>query len=309
MRGILAWINWVFGSWRFAIFTVATLSLTVLFLVFMLVVPASSDALGSFAEDFKVWCFGYDPATGTFEWGYVFIFIAQPTVLAAVTAGIWARPLREVWSTPRQTLPWVGAAGAFVVASIALMVALQPPARAEGELPFPAASLRTEFTAPALALQAEDGSRVDLAELRGKVVMITAIYARCGDTCPMIFASSKAALAELSPEQRQDLRALAVTLDPDRDTPEVLSALRQGQGLEKPTWSLLSGPRATVEDGLHRLGFAWERDPDTGVINHSNMFVLIDRQGRVAYRLSLGARQQRWLVSALSTLLAEPAAS
>lgn len=234
MRAILAWIHWVFGSWRFAIFTVATLGLTVLFLLFMLLVPASSDTLGSFAQDFKVWCFGYDPATGTFEWGYVFIFIAQPTVLAAVTAGVWASPLREALAAPRQTLPWVGAAAAFVVASIALMVALQPPARAEGELPFPATSLRTEFAAPTLSLTAQDGSTVDLAALRGQVVMITAIYARCGDTCPMIFAQSKAALAELSPEQRAGVRALAVSLDPERDTTEVSARCTRARASSRP---------------------------------------------------------------------------
>lgn len=309
MRVILNWLNWIFGTWRFAVFTVATLGLTVLFMLLMLLAPTGPDALGAFAEDFKVWCFGYDPATGALEWGYVFIFIAQPTVLALITAGVWASPLREAAARPRATLPWVGAAGAFVVVSIGLMVALQPDARAEGELPFPAEALRTEFAAPALRLTRQDGATVDLAELRGEVVMITAVYARCGNTCPMIFAQSKAALDALSPAEREHVRAMAVSLDPEKDTPEVLSALAAGQGLSLPTWSLLTGERANVEGTLHDLGFAWERDPDTGVINHSNMFLLIDRQGRVAYRFSLGQRQQRWLISGLQTLLAEPAPS
>jgi len=52
---------------------------------------------------------------------------------------------------------------------------------------------------------------------------------------------------------------------------------------------------------------ARQRDPKTGVIDHSNLFILVDRQGRVSYRLTLGSRQQQWLISALQVLLAEPA--
>ena len=60
---------------------------------------------------------------------------------------------------------------------------------------------------------------------------------------------------------------------------------------------------------LDRMQIARERDPDSGVISHANLFLLIDRDGRLAYRLGLGERQQRWLVSALRVLLGEQAAS
>ena len=50
---------------------------------------------------------------------------------------------------------------------------------------------------------------------------------------------------------------------------------------------------------------ARKRDPETGVIDHANLFLLIDREGRLAYRLGLGERQQRWLTSALRVLLDE----
>jgi len=42
------------------------------------------------------------------------------------------------------------------------------------------------------------------------------------------------------------------------------------------------------------------------VIDHANLFLLLDRNGKVAYRLGLGDRQERWLASALRILLQEP---
>ena len=35
------------------------------------------------------------------------------------------------------------------------------------------------------------------------------------------------------------------------------------------------------------------------------MFILLDREGRIAYRLSLSQRESSWLITAVRTLLAE----
>jgi len=64
-----------------------------------------------------------------------------------------------------------------------------------------------------------------------------------------------------------------------------------------------------VEGVLDAMQIARQRDPETGVISHANLFLLVDREGRLAYRLGLGERQQRWLTSALRVLLNEPGSS
>lgn len=307
MRRLLQLVHWLFSTWRFAVFAIGTLGLTVLFLLAILLWPADTGAVGAFAEDFKIWCFGYDPATGELEWGYVFLFIAQPTVLALVTAAVWASPLREALSAPRALVPWLGAATGFTALTVLSMVALQPTtvSAGEGELPFPADALRTEIPVQSFTLTGHDGAPVELSALRGQVVLITAIYATCGDTCPMIFAQARGALAELSPDERSRVSVLAITLDPTRDTPDALGRIVAAQQLPSPPWRLLSGEPALVESTLKRLGFTWTRDPQTGVISHPNLFLLVDAQGRLAYRFTLGDQQQRWLVSGLRALIAE----
>lgn len=120
-------------------------------------------------------------------------------------------------------------------------------------------------------------------------------------------AQAKTAVAALSKEQRQDLTIVGITLDPKNDTPERLTYMAEGQGVAAPMWNLVTGEPAKVERILDLLSVARERDPETGVIDHSNLFILVDRTGRISYRLTLGKRQQQWLVSALQVLLAEPA--
>ena len=109
-------------------------------------------------------------------------------------------------------------------------------------------------------------------------------------------------------EARADLRVVAVTLDPE---PRLARGARRARGActdsRRRSINSSPGPPAEVERVLDRMGIARARDPETGVIDHANLFLLLDRERRVAYRLTLGERQERWLVSALQLLLREPA--
>jgi cytochrome oxidase Cu insertion factor (SCO1/SenC/PrrC family) len=120
-------------------------------------------------------------------------------------------------------------------------------------------------------------------------------------------AQAKAAVAALTQEQRRDLTIVGITLDPENDTTERLADMAQGQEVTAPLFNFVTGEPAKVERVLDLLAVQRQRDPETGVIDHSNLFILVDRLGRVAYRLTLGKQQQRWLISALQVLLAEPA--
>jgi protein SCO1/2 len=42
--------------------------------------------------------------------------------------------------------------------------------------------------APAFSLTTQDGARLALQDLRGKVVAVTFIFASCADTCPLLTA-------------------------------------------------------------------------------------------------------------------------
>ncbi|MCC6157238.1 MAG: SCO family protein [Deltaproteobacteria bacterium] len=296
-----------FDSWRFPSFMLCVVGMYLVFEVALIFIPPSDGALGAFAEDFRIWCFGYDPATGRMEAGYLVMFLTQPLILGAVIYAFWRQPLREVLRRPLALAPYASAAFVLVLACGAGFAAFKS-APADTELPFPAEELRTAFAAPGFSLTDQNGKGVDLASLRGRVVLVTAVYATCGYTCPMIMGQTKKSVAELTDAQRSDLSVLAITLDPENDTPGVLAEMAKGQEIAAPLYRLVTGEPNTVNELLDRFSIARTRNPETGAIDHANLFILIDRSGYIAYRLSLGERQQRWLVSALKVLLAEPVA-
>jgi protein SCO1/2 len=288
----------------FPAFGLALLAFYELLLVVLLLLPGGDTGLGAFAEDFRIWCFGYDPSTGRLSFGFLVAMLTPPFPIAAMLLTLWREPLRELCARPAALAAHVASAAGVVLAAAAAFAWLGATP-AQGELPFPAEALRTAHRPPALELVDQAGEPVALGALRGRVVLLTAVYASCVHTCPAVLDQAKHAVAALSPEERAELDVVAVTLDPAHDTPEVLAGLAGMHGLDRPLYRLATGEPARVERVLVEMGVARARNPETGVIDHANLFLLLDREGAVAYRFTLGERQQRWLVSALRVLLAE----
>lgn len=293
-----------FDGGSFPAFALGVLVFWEILLLAMLIGPGEDSSMRGFADEFRIWCFGYDPATGRMNPGLVMAMTSPPIVIAPILALVWWQPLRDLLARRRAWLaPCIASALTVTVAAAGLVAIAPKPDVAE--LPFPAESLRTELHSPQLRLVNQDGDTVDLAALRGKVVMLTAVYSTCPLSCPLILGQAKAAIADLPAALRGDLHVIAVSMDPANDSPAVLAKLAREHEIAAPQYSLVTGEPAEVERVLDDLGITRSRNPETGVIDHANLFLLVDRDGRIAYRLTLGGRQQRWLTSALEVLLRE----
>lgn len=117
---------------------------------------------------------------------------------------------------------------------------------------------------------------------------------------------AKAAVAALNDAEQAQVSVVGITLDAKNDTPERLRQMAAGQGVSAPGFRLGTGQPEVVDKLLDDLDVSRKRDPVTGVIDHANLFFVVDRKGRIAYRLTIGERQQQWLIAALRSLIAEP---
>jgi protein SCO1 len=294
------------SGWRFAAFIITLAVAVTLILVAILLIPASQTGLGAFATDFKIWCFGYDPATGGMEWAYVVVMLANPLILATFVYLVWFRDLHEALHRKRRSVATTAAVGLLAAGMLGGgLFALGPKKVEATQLPFPAERLRTELEPPDFELIDQQGETVSLEALRGQVVLVTAIYASCHTACPMIVIQTRKALNGLTDEQREEVTVVAITLDPENDTPESLPAAAEAHQFEAPLWRFVSGEPDTVNDVLDKLGVSRFANEETGEIDHANMFFLIDRQGKIAFRLNLGDRHATWLKTGLEVLIEE----
>ena len=114
------------------------------------------------------------------------------------------------------------------------------------------------------------------AQLAGKVWIADFIFTNCAGPCPRMGSQMKqvqTALADVG-----DVRFVSFTVDPKRDTPEVLAAYGKRFSAEPGRWFFLTGPMETLNDlSLNTFMLA----KLTGEADHSTRFALVDRRGRV----------------------------
>jgi protein SCO1/2 len=294
-----------FAGWRFAVCALVLLGAIEACQLAVLVIPKAETGLGSFAEDFRVWCYGLDRATGRMEWAYVAMFLLQPLMLSSMVGFIWSGELaRAFQSDRRRMLPYVFGAVTFFALTLVMLANTTESARA-ATLPFPAKSLRRSVDLPRVVLTDQDGERLDVLSLRGRVVVVTGIYATCRHTCPLIMGQLSRSLARLSAPERSQVRVVALTLNPEHDNQKVMAEAARSYGVAAPEYRLLHGPAAEVNGALDGLEISRRADPMSGEIAHANLFLLVDKRGKLAYRLTLGSEQEEWLFDALRLLVAE----
>jgi cytochrome oxidase Cu insertion factor (SCO1/SenC/PrrC family) len=85
----------------------------------------------------------------------------------------------------------------------------------------------------------QNGKPFHMAAMAGKVVVFTFIYTHCMDVCPYVSLKLKAALGLLGPQAAR-VELVAVTSDPQRDTPQVMAEYSRKLGLFD-TWHFVTG--------------------------------------------------------------------
>jgi protein SCO1 len=125
---------------------------------------------------------------------------------------------------------------------------------------------------------------VGLDVFRGHPVLISMFYASCPDACPLLIADLQRIETELPPKVRANLRVVLVSLDPGRDTPEVLQALARAHSVDESRWRFLRTSDDSVREIAAVLGIKYRRLPD-GNFNHSSIITLLDPSGVVQTRV------------------------
>ena len=179
----------------------------------------------------------------------------------------------------------VAAAGLFGVLMALFMVPrfFQEPHEYAGTV------LDNPEPAPNFTLTGDSGGRVALESFRGKVVLMYFGYTFCPDICPASLAELADAMEVLG-DAADDVQVVMVSVDPARDTPEVLA---EYMDYFDPRFVGLTGSDseiAAVADSYGVFYEAQEGSAATGyLVDHLASVIVIDRDGRWVEILSHGS--------------------
>jgi len=135
-------------------------------------------------------------------------------------------------------------------------------------------------TVPKFELVNQDAQPFGSRELSGKIWIADFIFTTCPGPCPIISTR----MSELQkPLGKSDVHLVSFSVDPEKDTPEVLRVYADKLRKEPLRWDFLTGPLEAItslsRDGF-KLGISEGEQPESGPI-HSTRFVLVDRRGTI----------------------------
>jgi protein SCO1/2 len=131
---------------------------------------------------------------------------------------------------------------------------------------------------PPFELVNQDAQPFGSPQLAGKIWIADFIFTSCPGPCPIISTR----MSELQkPLEKSDVHFVSFSVDPEKDTPEVLRVYADKLRKEPLRWDFLTGSRAEIyslsRDGF-KLGISDEGDDNQNPV-HSTRFVLVDRRG------------------------------
>jgi len=130
---------------------------------------------------------------------------------------------------------------------------------------------------PDFTLSDQAGRAVKLSDFRGQLVAVDFIYTRCPlpDVCPRLSAN----FARLQKRFGGKIVLLSISLDPEYDTPAVLTEYAQRWRADSLTWRFLTGPAEDVRRVAARFGVVYWAEE--GAITHTSSTAIVDRTGRL----------------------------
>ena len=173
----------------------------------------------------------------------------------------------------KSTLIWV-ALGVIIIAIAGINLWSAFDTKLDGSPDLPK---RVEARVPDFSLTNQQGQPLQLSDMAGKIWIADFIFTNCPTICP-------AMTQEMARLQSEFVKApvyfVSFSVDPERDTVDVLSRYATAYGADDRRWHFLTGEKAAIYQ-LAEQGFSLAAGHNGSEIVHSSRFVLVKPDGNI----------------------------
>lgn len=145
----------------------------------------------------------------------------------------------------------------------------------------------------------QSGAAHGLDVYAGQPVLITMFYGSCPAACPLLIDTLRAVERAAPPTQRQRLRVLMISIDPQHDSVQSLQELAKTRRIDLSRWTLARTDATTVRRIAAVLNVQYRPLPDGG-FNHSSVITLLSPRGEIVKQSTVLGKADSALLDALS---------
>ena len=142
--------------------------------------------------------------------------------------------------------------------------------------------LQANGPVPDFTLTNQEGAATSLTDFRGDIVLLYFGYTYCPDVCPITLSVLDKAIGELPTRHQDDIQVIMVTVDPERDTPEVLDKYLD---YFNPNFVGLTGTVEEIELAASPMGIYFaKREVDSAAgyfVDHTASVAVVDKEGHI----------------------------
>lgn len=140
------------------------------------------------------------------------------------------------------------------------------------------------MSVPAFELTDQDGRTISDKDMLGKVYVVEFFFTNCPTICPVMNENLIEVEADVNDP---DLGIISITIDPKRDTPEVLKDYKDNHGITNPNWHFVTGDREYILALSKQFNiYMDDNDDEIEGLDHSGRMAVIDKNGKIRSRYS-----------------------
>lgn len=129
----------------------------------------------------------------------------------------------------------------------------------------------------------KNGTDMELKELRGNVLVMVMIYTSCQAACPRLVADMRNIRERVDVKNKDRVKYVLVSIDPETDTPERLTAFAKENQMEDDQWVFLRSSDENTREFAAVLAVNYKRISPID-FSHSNIISVFNTEGELAYQ-------------------------
>lgn len=129
----------------------------------------------------------------------------------------------------------------------------------------------------------EEGTEIELQDLKGKALVVVMIYTTCKAACPRLVADMRNIEKQIPAEKKDDVQYVLVSIDPKHDTPEKLKAFAIENQMDEARWTFLQGNENSVREFANVLAMKYKEISPMD-FSHSNIISVFNQQGELVHQ-------------------------